>query len=341
MLPVQELRFAQAYPFSKTAQAAVKNARLSLSEVSETVLSRARLMLQSSLHGKAYKPLAQESSDAIMNEVLAFPVAKILLSFSKNISYFERFAGMISENALKRLELEKPETLLDLASELNVEFELLESKDFFAAVSLISFLKIPQTFKSMRLVNQKLENGKVFLEQQEFARLLSEAVRLKVFQSLPVDVKGVPKGFQNIAFEIFSEASARQREFLKQVMHGEIEVEAFPPCYSELYAKINSGEKLTHWGNFALAAFLIALNMPKEEILGVFKKASNYDERIAKYHIERMSRGKKYTPPSCEKLRSFGLCIQNGIQCSKIKNPVQYYRRKLFSMQKPGKVEKQ
>jgi len=337
MLPLQDLRFAQHYPFSKTAATVVRQAGLSLEEVPTAVMQRARLMLSSALSSKDYKPLAQESAELIQNEVLAFPVAKILLSFSRNTSYFERFAALLAGNSFKRFEFEKPELLLDFASELGIRFELSEGKDFFASVPVIDFLKIPQSTIAMHLVNQKLQAGKVFLAQEEFARLLSEAVKLKVFQSLPADVKKVPKEFQKIAFEVFSEISAKQREYLKQVLHGKASVESFPPCFSELYSKISSGEKLSHLGNFTLASFLIAVNTPREQVLNVFKKAANYDERIATYHIDRMSRGKKYTPASCNTMRSYALCIQNGALCPNIKNPLQYYRRRIFSKARSGR----
>lgn len=336
MLPLQELRFAQYYPFSKTAQTVVKQAGLSLEQVPKAVMQRARLMLSSALIGKKYEATAQESIELIQNEVLAFPVAKILLSFSKNYSYFERFAGMIAENAFKKLEFEKNEVLLDFAQELGIEFELFESKDFFSAIRLESFLKVPQHSIGMHLVNQKLENGKVFLQKAEFAKFIAEAVQLKVLQGLPVDLKKVPREFQKIALEIFSEISERQKQFLQKAMQGVAEVGNFPPCFSELYSKLNSGEQLTHLGNFSLASFLIAINMPKEQILDLFKKAPNYDERVTKYHLGRMTKGKKYTPASCITMRSYALCIQNGALCPNIKNPLQYYRRKSFAEARGG-----
>ena len=333
MLPVSELRFAQYYPFSKTAQMAVKNSNLSLDNVPSAVMQRAKLMLLNALTGKEYRPLAQESSELIMNEILAFPVAKILLSFSKNSSYFKRFAAFVSENAFNRLELEKSEILLDLAQELSLSFELPEEKEFFVSIPVVQFLKIPQSAMQMHLINQKLSKGKLFLTQQEFARFLSEAVKLKVFQSLPVDVKKTPEFFKKISSEIFNEISSKQKQILVEALHGKVEAENFPPCFSELYSRLNSGQQLNHLGNFALATFLIAISMPRDKILEAYKKAPNYDERTSTYHIDRMSKGKKYTPASCNTMRSYGLCIQNGALCFGIKNPLMYYRRKIFKSQ--------
>jgi DNA primase large subunit len=118
---------------------------------------------------------------------------------------------------------------------------------------------------------------------------------------------------------------------LAQALHGKVEVENFPPCFSELYSHLDSGQQLNHLGNFALATFLIAISMPRDKILELYKKAPNFDEKISSYHIDRMMKGKKYTPASCNTMRSYDLCIQNGALCPSIKNPLQYYRRKIFS----------
>jgi len=334
MLPLGELRFAQNYPFSATAQSVVKNSGISLESVPKAVLQRARILLSSALEGKEHNLSVQEDSELIVNEVLAFPVAKILLSFSKNSSYFDRFAEFIAESSFKRLELERNEILFDLAQELGLKFGLPEEKGFFAEIPVQEYLRIPHSAMRMHLVNQKLLKGKVFLSQSEFARFLADAVRLKVFQSLPVkaeDLKKMPESFKKESLEIFAQVSERQRQAMAQVLSGKIVVESFPPCFSELYSRLSSGEQLSHYGNFSLASFLIAIQMPRDKIMELYRKAPNFDERVSGYHIDRMSRGKKYTPASCNTMRSYGLCIQNGALCPGIKNPLQYYRRKLFA----------
>lgn len=334
MIPLQELRFAQSYPFSLTAQTVVKNSGISLESVPKAILQRARILLSSALEGRDYNLTVHEDSELIMNEILAFPVAKILLSFSKNSSYFDRFAEFVAEMSFKRLELERNEILFDLAQELGLKFGLPEEKESFAEVPAVEFLRIPHHYAGMHLVNLGLSKGRVFLSQSEFARFIADAVRLKVFQSLPLkpeDLKKMPSQFKKEALDVFSEHSARQKKAIALALSGKIEVESFPPCFSELYSRLSSGEQLSHYGNFTLASFLIAIQMPRDQIMNVFRKAPNFDERVAGYHIDRMSRGKKYTPASCSTMRSYALCIQNGELCPNIKNPLQYYRRKLYS----------
>ena len=326
MASLAELRFSQKYPFTSTASNIVKERNLSLDRVPEEVLHRAQWMVSSAVLSKPYAFRATESQSVIENEVLAFPVAKILLSLSKNSSWMERFAGLIAQQSFQQLELEKSETLLDLASELNVSFALADPP-YFVELSLLEYLKasFPQPF--MKLVHQRVQNGKVFLLQNEFSRYLSERVRQKVLQSLPVDVKGVPESFSAAAIALAEQLTASFKKTAMMTPLGMVSPNAFPPCFADLNARLNGGENLNHVSRFNLTSFLISIGMEVESIVQLFRNAPNWNERITRYHVSRMAKGKKYSVANCETMRSYDLCIQKGALCPRIKNPMQMYRR--------------
>jgi DNA primase large subunit len=64
-------------------------------------------------------------------------------------------------------------------------------------------------------------------------------------------------------------------------------------------------------------------------VIDVFKDRADYNEKIARYQVEHIAgmRGSrtKYKPPSCNKMKSYGLCVEGGAKCPrKIKNPLNY-----------------
>jgi len=104
-----------------------------------------------------------------------------------------------------------------------------------------------------------------------------------------------------------------------------------PPCIKNIQARIIAGEDVSHFENFAIASYLINAGRSIDEVLELFRHRSDFDERIARYqvrHIAGLSGGHRYRPPSCSKLRSLGICIEDGRLCPRwIKNPLQYKPR--------------
>lgn len=93
--------------------------------------------------------------------------------------------------------------------------------------------------------------------------------------------------------------------------------------------KLQTGEEVSHFENFAVASYLLNKGRSIEEVLELFKNRSDFNEKIARYQVEHIAglRGSKtkYRPPSCEKFRVLGLCVDSGKHCPKwIKNPLQY-----------------
>jgi len=75
--------------------------------------------------------------------------------------------------------------------------------------------------------------------------------------------------------------------------------------------------------NFTLATFLNSIGMPKARILELFKKSPNFSERIASYQLDRIAK-QNYAPPSCDKIRSYGLCPNKDCPA---RHPLSFYRR--------------
>ena len=329
MPTLEQLRFAQRFPFSSQAKRILKDQGLSLNDVSEETMNRATIMIGRAFKGKEYT-LSINSTDLLEQEIAAFPIAKILVSFMGE-GMHKSFASTIARSTFFYLEkdADKKQLSLDLAKDLGVEAEVLEQNGFFVSLSLPHFLAIQFKDPALKLVNQYLESGRVRLNINLFCRFLAETVFVRVLSSLPVETKSLPSSFKELAKNLSGELNKEQQRDFNFKFEGKLNPNAFPQCMASMYQKQIDGESLPHMARFFLAAFLNSIGMPKPQITEAFMKSPNYDEKIAGYQIDRII-SQKYSPPSCDKVRDYGFCPDAGCR---VKHPLSFYRRALRDLQ--------
>jgi len=81
-----------------------------------------------------------------------------------------------------------------------------------------------------------------------------------------------------------------------------------------------------------LASFLLNIGTGEEEIVKLFKPATDFSERMTRYQVEHIG-GKrggrtKYTCPMCTTLKTHGVCYKPDEICATIRNPLSYYKTK-------------
>mgnify|MGYP001562650892 FL=1 len=156
MFSIQELRFAQTYPFSSTAKRIVKESDFSLDEVPVEILSRAKVQVIAAAKNTAIDFSSIQSKEVLLNEVLAFPVAKILVGLTKKEELSRKFVAGVASIAKASLDKESNETLFKIAQDLGVKFYLSESKSFFVELPITEYLRAAPRQDFMKLVNQKV-----------------------------------------------------------------------------------------------------------------------------------------------------------------------------------------
>lgn len=350
MFSAAELRFAQKYPFCRLARKVVAGSGLRLDSIPSPVLRRACAMVSAAFSGHGYMPRIESSQELLMDEVLAFPVAKILVSLINRLELYRRFSAMVSGAISRNLESEKDNTLSDMASEIGMRFDLSSSQDIFAEVNLADYLKPDLDDKSVKLVNQRIASGKVFLSRKEFIVLLSMAAGQGISSSLPVDTKAATPALRKAAEELDMEFSASVRKTYSKTDFGAVSPESFPPCMTKIYSELMSGMNVGHSARFAMATFLNSIGMAPEKIVDAYRHTPNFNEKVTRYQVMRLVSGGRradkpgatkeggvlqyeareqvagYSSPGCDKMRSYNLCVAN---CP-VTHPVQFYSREVM-----------
>jgi DNA primase large subunit len=199
----------------------------------------------------------------------------------------------------------------------------------FYKIRINDYLDHPIAFqeKQWNLVNRTLHNGFVYLDGIEIVRLFRNELYLLIIDRIKkMSIDRIPDTITAISKSIKSRW---------EQLHPSINTYAYnavtPPCIQHIYDQISKGENLPHPARLLLGTFLIYSNKTLEEMLELFKRLPDFDEKITRYQLEHLAgkRGnsKRYFVPSCEKIKLENLCFETKI-CQGISNPTQLIRKK-------------
>jgi DNA primase large subunit len=216
-------------------------------------------------------------------------------------------------------------------------FEDLFKTTIFLEVNIYNFYKIkindyldhPIAFQEREwsLVNRTVDKGYVYLDSSEIVRLFRNELYLLIIDRIK---KMNPEKVPDIIGTISNSIKNRWEKMyppLRTTGHRDIT----PPCIQHIYDQIKNGENLSHPARVLLGTFLIYSNKSMEEMLELFKRLPDFNEKITRYQLEHLAgkRGntKQYFVPSCEKIKLNNLCFETEV-CKGISNPAQLLFRK-------------
>jgi DNA primase large subunit len=328
---MERLIFSQNFPFTENAREFLKESKLNPEDVSETIIKRAALIILRANSNQEYSiDLTSASREMLQNEIIAFPIAKLIISSMKTPNIKEKFSLLIKKKTFTAI-LQNPDpkkTSLSLADDFKLEYLLSEEKEFFVEIKLTDYLNINFVDDESKLVNKHVSKGIVYLTLNDFARFLSEKAYKKVFDSLPIEKKFISKIFVDYSKTIDSQLMVIEKKNFDLKIEGKIDPNLFPPCMQVLYSDQASGKKLSYMARLVLASFLFQLGMQKQELLSLFSKSPDYKKHIAEYHIDRIYQ-KKLSAPACKKIAEYGLRVKACDGECKSNHPVRYYISKL------------
>jgi DNA primase large subunit len=251
-------------------------------------------------------------------ELLSFPLSRALVLYVDDDWLRRRWALAEAARVERLLHGESDELLLYVINDLGLKTKKTEDRKW--VVHFTTYLHLARRLivePRWKLVNRQLSKGLLSLTKPEVIRLVREWLYDSFVQAKPVPVNWYPEEAKAIK-------EALQRRAAKTVAPAPSR--EWAPCMVALRNRVADA---SHFGLFALAAYMANKGYEVKEIVDVLRVRSDFDERIARYQVEHIAgqRGSrvKYRPPSCQSMKTYGLCIEDGKQCPfNIKNPLQY-----------------
>src|SRR6058998_4059740 len=327
------------YPFLNEASDYIKELGISIDDIAtpdfSPVLERAEKRLEEALSkGRVSNEFGNENA-----EILSFPVSNLILSLTGEERAQRRFALAEAKRAYELLRQESPEKLEYIArttfSWKLKKIDAQPGKKFYNfGLSLPDFLHNSVHLREPRwnLPNRVLDHGFVYVTRDEAARLMEEEVRTKILERSDRTLDEVPR--------LLGSRVERARGLVVKWLgvptkHELPKVplpEAMPPCVRHLIDSLDEGKNVQHMGRFTLASFLLNIGTGEDDVVKLFKPATDFSERMTRYQVEHIGgrRGgrTKYTCPMCTTLKTHGVCYKPDEICETIRNPLSYYKTK-------------
>ena len=351
--PLDERSLYAEYPFLTGAGALLGGEPVSIRGLlTEVAYSRARSIGRARVLAAADDPRATRDVEELAGaepdvRYLSFLFAQILVAAAPSPAALRRWAVAESKRAHARLAAVPVAELVEVARRSGFAME--SDGRGRVALSLLDYLRVavPVREADFRLARQEVDHGRVVVDRVRAARLLQEAVRLRLATPVPLadDVRELVRGREAELLE-----SVARRMPLPVARRGgppsSIVPGRFPPCIRKMQRTLQAGENLSHSGRFALASFLHRVGADFETIVDAYRGAPDFDESVTRYQVEHITHhdgGTGYEPPECETLRSHGLCVRDGDPTaplpadrqsdplcheSRLRHPLQYYRLK-------------
>jgi DNA primase large subunit len=327
------------YPFTSEASEYIRSRTINPVELTSPdllpILQRAKHRIEDAIfYGRIPEDLAQDDMD-----ILAYPTALMIVSSLGDDRTRRRYALAEAKRAYQLLRNEPPEKLLQIAvGTFQWDAQLTErdigNTHFEFSLHFTDYVRNSSRMREIRwkLVNRVLSQGFVLLPRDDFARLLEEEVEARILQKTADMHIALPPDIDNQIASLRSRVIARSQSLATEDMPRAVVNEAIPPCMKNLLSLLQTSKHISHMGRFAMAAFLLDIGIGEDDLLGMLKAFSDFDERLARYQVEHIGgkRGsrRKYTPPNCATMQTHGLCVNPDDLCATIRHPLSYYRRK-------------
>lgn len=348
--PLDDRSLYAEYPYLPGAESLLEGETVSIRALLEdATYARARAIGRARVLAAADDPrglrdveeLAEARGDV---RLLSFLFARLLLAAGPTPAALRRWAVAEAKRSYARLASVSTEELVEVARRLGYT---MGPGDGSIAVPLGDYLTlaVPIREGEFRLARQDVQHGRVAVGRVRAARLLQEAVRIRLAVPVPV-AEDVVRLVREREAELFAEVARRTPlPVARAGVPGQpLHRDWFPPCVRKMQRTLEVGENLSHAGRFGLASFLHRVGADFETIVDAYRGAPDFDESITRYQVEHITihdGGRGYGVPECDTLRSHGLCARDGDPTAtvevdrardprcfdpKLRHPLQYYR---------------
>jgi DNA primase large subunit len=250
----------------------------------------------------------------------------------EDVYFKRRYALGEAIHAYRNLLNESTSFLIDISREFNLNVIFSDDTNEIKIYFVDYLRNAPTRYKEWKMINRGMKDGYIQITHKDLARIIQEALRLRINEEL--DKRGCSKPIYKTFLpdiQRIQNTVMTHRKKIEAAPVGKLDMKKLPPCIKDILAAIQAGENVPHAGRFALVSFLNSLKLSTNDILKMFSSAPDYEEERTRYQVEHIT-GKfsstSYTPPGCEKMRTYGICPVDKMDdlCKRRRHPLSYYK---------------
>ena len=319
------------YPFLKQASKQIEDLQFRIETLpsEKPIFERAQNRVEKAIFEvNTGKPIRDKRS-----EISSFAAALILVIATKNSWIKKRYALSVAKTAHAQMLGENKGKIFAIAQDFDWDIEEgAFGKDFRIGFDFYLKNAAHMHDSEWKLINQIMDNGRVYLNKDKIVRLLQEEVKNRIEKRLDVaEIRNLPPEITVIAEGLVKSAQEIMGQEIEDIPKVVVQA-AFPPCINAIYEAALSTHHLSQIERFTLTSFLLNIGMSSDKVSEFYKSFSDYNERLTRYQIEHIAgergSGTRYIPPQCSVLQTHGLCRGRDVLCRRIYHPLAYYKRK-------------
>ncbi len=330
------LRFCAKYPFTQEAAEKVLK-DFNLDEIDDKFIEKTEHRIEAALKDsdepKKHRRMIEDAwEETLLQETVSYPLTKITTALTNDRYISRKVAGNEASKTRHYLEMENSKKKRRIAEEtLPIEKTGNQEKPY--KIALKNYLDVKPKEDRYKLVNMPIEDGYIYLEEDDVTKLVSEHVYRSILNTEKPEKP--PEELENLSNEV----KKYRADTYTSEDYGKPEIKAFPPCMKKIYNNLQAGKDVGHQARFVLATFMVNIGMKIEEMLKPFRGQSKFDEEKTRYYL-RHAKGKEgggteYNAPSCDKIESYGLCAK---ECN-TSHPLSYYKYRKKKMNEEEEEE--
>lgn len=323
------------YPFLARVRAWIRQEGIDINEILyDDTYERARHLGRIRVENALEKIYVGERSLAddieCMLEIFSYPIARMITACIQDDFLSGRYALAEARHAAHHLKNEPVDFISDVAEEIDMEIRQNEA----IMIHFTEYLKYsPTKYKSWKLVNRPLKKGWISLQKKEIVRLMQEALSKKIFTEVlnSSPTSDIREGLGEEITKIRNILIVHKEKMGDTEISGDASIVRFPPCMKKILGAMQTGINMPHTARFSLVAFLNGIGLDTDKILTLFSSSPDFDKGKTRYQIEHITgkaSGTQYSTPSCESLKTWGLCPGEDDICTTINHPLNYYKKK-------------
>jgi DNA primase large subunit len=286
----------------------------------EHMFKRAMDRIRSAVDNDIY-----QHSDNVSYEIISFVIAVKVIQATGNRRLLKRFVlyesmvveqslqSDIDDKSIRNILLKKFSDFRGGDGTHQVNLDNVEKDGSEYKVTVADYVTMMNQFNEpeWRLVNQKVDQGFVFIKKNKFIRLM----RIGIMKYLEKMISSNPLKLPSMFDEYVVTARGLLEDFETVPMS-----KTYPPCMVSIIDQINRGENPNNISRVILTTYLLNRGISVEDVAETFNNTPDHDSRKTEYYISKLVGYKSY---GCSKIESYGLCHRNE-KCGNIKNPMHF-----------------